>query len=963
MKDNSRRANSGFFSCGLLVLFATNALAQQDYTIFELAGPGQAITGNYSGNLGGPSINNDGKVAFFGSISGTGFRFTTAIFLDDGLESSPSVPIYINRPATDPECQQLVPVAAERGFRCIDNVWFNVDVDINDADQVAFETIEKSQYVISEIVAGDGTLPLRILLQRTQAPNGRSYDFPSYYTDELLRGDFNNSGYTAAWMNELDDLVNSSGCTSLMLGNGTSLSNPQIGAPQSTNQLPGRVVIDSCNPPDVQGEGASSYFSPVIKAAFSSNGTRALVSADVRTGSGQVEGLYTIDSLGNGQLKPVVADSTYIDEILMAINDNGDVVYTALPDANGYVLRTARTSNPGSFTTIASAGTYSSIDNLAINNSGTIVFTADLAGGGGGLFIYDPASRNITPLMQRSDPYPSGTAQVPPDTIASVFLGERAINDSGEIVAQIQVTKAAGGNERKIIKFSPALGVPEIAVADNVGVSDDRAIDFGSVLVNESATATVTVNNFGTGDLNMGPIEIPGADTAHFHVANDACSRSAVAPGGSCQFDVTFTPDNTVDFSSTVSIPSNDPVEPLIWISLAGEGDTALLRLIEPDAQSTDGRFDYGPYTVGSRTRRSFVLHNFGSRDLSILRYDNIASPFDGPYSAIFGSIPAGGSTNFEMDFAPVAVGTASQTINIVYIDLADPSTGEKTLTLELSGEGVNAFPILDIATEDASPGDSLLDFGTIVVQAQLQKAITITNNGGGTLDLYGGGNSNAAYTITGNSCDDAHLLQAESCTVDVRFSPTAPGDYDDVVSLQYGDPTNASPLSIQVTGSAVDAPITISDSIDPADDHDLPFGFIEPGNTLTATIDIYNNLSETVTLGQLAAATQTLSAPFSIINDGCSGITLSAAAQVGDNCQLGVQLAPPVGSAEGDVAQQFGIPVTAPVAVEFTVTTDARIGNSQYDLRLLKAARSTDAEIDDITPGNAALQLQDRAG
>ena len=902
----------------MLVLVATNALAQQDYTVFELAGPGQAIVGEYFGNFGGPSINNDGKVAFFGSLSGTGFRNTVAIFLDDGLESSPSIPIYINRPATDPECQQLVPIVAERGFRCFDNVWFNVDVDINDADQVAFETIEKSQYIISEIVAGDGTAALDILLQRTQAPNGRSYDFPTYYTDELLRGDFNNSGYAAAWMNELDDLVASSGCVSLMLGDGTNLNNPQIGVPQATNQLPGALAIDSCNPPEVEGAGIPSTFSPVIKAALSSNGTRALVSATLETSAGASEGLFTIDTFGNGNLKPIVEDATYIDEILMAINDSGRIVYTALPDANGYVLRTARTTNPGTFTTIASAGTYSSFTNVAINNGGTTVFTARAPAGGSGLFLYNPTSGNTTALLRTGDPYPANTTQSPPDTVAFIFLGERPINDNGEIAALIQVTKAAGGNERKIIKFSPAIGVPEIAVADNAGVSDDRAIDFGSVLVNESATATVTINNFGMGDLNIGPIEIPGANSAHFHVVNDACSQSTVAPGGSCQFDVSFTPDNTVDFVSTVSIPSNDPVEPLIAISLAGRGDTALLRLVEPDAQSADGRFDYGPYTVGSRTRRSFVLHNFGSRDLSILRYDNIASPFDGPYSAIFGSIPAGGSTNFEMDFAPVAVGTASQTINIVYIDLADPSTGEKTLTLELSGEGVNAFPILDIATEDASPGDSLLDFGTIVVQAQLQKAITITNNGGGTLDLYGGGNSNAAYTITGNSCDDAHLLQAESCTVDVRFSPTAPGDYDDVVSLQYGDPTNASPLSIQVTGSAVDAPITISDSIDPADDHDLPFGFIEPGNTLTATIDIYNNLSETVTLGQLAAATQTLSAPFSIINDGCSGITLSAAAQVGDNCQLGVQLAPPVGSAEGDVAQQFGIPVTAPVAVDF---------------------------------------------
>ena len=934
--------------------------AQQNYAIIELAGPGQAIAADYTGSFGGPSINADGKVAFEGSLGAVGFRSTRAIFLDDGLASSPAVPIYINRPPSDPECQALVPDVAERSFRCIDAVNFGFDVILN-STTVVFETYDKVDGTPSEIVAGDGTAPLLILLQETRATNGLSFEFPAYLGSQIKRADFNESGYVAAWMNQLDDGVPSTGCASLFLSNGAGNGALVLGQPRNTTALTGIRALDWCNPPDVVGLGTLNRFDAVPKVAEGDSGTRVFMSAFARdTTNATFDGLLMFEALqANADLVPVVSDSTGDINLQLAANST-DVVY-ATTSSIDQVLRLASVSSPGgAFRTLATSadGFFRFFQDVDINEAGTVVFTASTVTGQG-LFTWDPASQQVTPLLQIGDPYPVGTTQSPPDTVAFTYIGDGAINNAGVIVAMIQVTKAAGGNERKIIKFLPSIGQPDIAVADNVGASDDLQADLGSVLVNDVASVTVTVNNLGSADLVMGSIDLLDPLNTRFSIVGNNCDFTILPPLSACQFNVNFAPDNNGPFTGTVNITSNDPDEPVVQFALAGNGEILSLRLTDPDLPDNDQALDYGPYTVGSRTRRRFGLHNVGTRDIEILRYDNIAAPFEGPFSGTIGLLAGATTGSFSMDFVPAALGAAAGTVAIVYTDAEVAGAPERTLVLSLAGTGVAEAPLIGVFTEDLLPLDQRLDFGTVVAGSVTVADITISNDGGGTLDVFGGSNVNAAYSIIANNCDGAHLVGGENCVLTVRFEPNATGDYTDAVSLQYGDLTSASTFTVPVQGRAVDAPVTIVDGIDPADDQDLPFGFIAPGDSTSATIEVFNNLSEAVSIGSLASAAQTLGAPFSIVNDGCSGLTLAPATQPGDRCSLDVLLTPAAGAAEGDVSDVLGIPVTAPVAVEVPVSVSARVGNRNYDLRLRKSAMINGTETDDIPSGTGVFEYR----
>ena len=73
----------------------------------------------------------------------------------------------------------------------------------------------------------------------------------------------------------------------------------------------------------------------------------------------------------------------------------------------------------------------------------------------------------------------------------------------------------------------------------------------------------------GISDLEMNLITITGTNPNEFSQTT-ACST--VAKGGSCTITVTFSPASTGSKSSTMSIPSNDPIKPIINVKLSGKG-------------------------------------------------------------------------------------------------------------------------------------------------------------------------------------------------------------------------------------------------------------------------------------------------------------------------------------------------------------------------------------------------------
>ena len=99
--------------------------------------------------------------------------------------------------------------------------------------------------------------------------------------------------------------------------------------------------------------------------------------------------------------------------------------------------------------------------------------------------------------------------------------------------------------------------------------------NFGNVTMNSSSSAqTFDVSNVGNADLVVGTIDITGTNANQFAIHNDDVSNETIIPGGSATLQVVFTPASTGAKSATLNIPSNDPAEATVLVSLSGTGVT-----------------------------------------------------------------------------------------------------------------------------------------------------------------------------------------------------------------------------------------------------------------------------------------------------------------------------------------------------------------------------------------------------
>ncbi|MEN8130986.1 MAG: choice-of-anchor D domain-containing protein [Pseudomonadota bacterium] len=105
------------------------------------------------------------------------------------------------------------------------------------------------------------------------------------------------------------------------------------------------------------------------------------------------------------------------------------------------------------------------------------------------------------------------------------------------------------------------------------------ALDFGDVMVGQSAEQLVTVSNFGTAELLL--FDIALANGIDYSQIND-CPASLL-PAEACQIAVTFAPTLEGLLTDALTILSDDPDQPSASVTLSGSGITLL-----PDLTVTD---------------------------------------------------------------------------------------------------------------------------------------------------------------------------------------------------------------------------------------------------------------------------------------------------------------------------------------------------------------------------------------
>jgi hypothetical protein len=133
-------------------------------------------------------------------------------------------------------------------------------------------------------------------------------------------------------------------------------------------------------------------------------------------------------------------------------------------------------------------------------------------------------------------------------------------------------------------------------------------------------------------------------------------------------------------------------------------------------------------------------------------------------------------------------------------------------------------------------------------------------------------------------------VAPAASCTFTVRFEPTASGSFNDSFDIPSDDPDEGT-VTVSVSGTGIPVPvadITVTDTVAPVDDLQLPFATLTAGGSSDELVTVTNDGNADLNVGTIATVNP-LAAPFSVVNDNCSSQTVAPAG----SCTFTVRFAP----------------------------------------------------------------------
>ncbi len=142
--------------------------------------------------------------------------------------------------------------------------------------------------------------------------------------------------------------------------------------------------------------------------------------------------------------------------------------------------------------------------------------------------------------------------------------------DESEIQAKIY--DWSDNISKGFVNYFPFLDSP-FTPTPNIFVSP-ASYDFGDIYIgDEPFSGTFTICNIGTADLEINDVYLTGTNSIQFSIQNDNCTGVTIAISGSCTVDVVFSPTETGELSADLSIDSNDPDIPTLYIELRGYGE------------------------------------------------------------------------------------------------------------------------------------------------------------------------------------------------------------------------------------------------------------------------------------------------------------------------------------------------------------------------------------------------------
>jgi len=322
--------------------------------------------------------------------------------------------------------------------------------------------------------------------------------------------------------------------------------------------------------------------------------------------------------------------------------------------------------------------------------------------------------------------------------------------------------------------------VPELTV-------DADPVEFGRLEPYTQESRFVTISNTGADDLVFSEITVEYRIGSYvlptdFSLANENCS--VLAPGESCQVEISFYPRKTGSQQSYLNISSNDPDQPYRRIRITGSAQ-------HPRAQISvyPYKLEYGYVAINDTVTESLRINNTGDLDLTISNITLSGTNADQfTFNSSCSTILPGDSCHMTVDFTPTFSGDFSATLKIY-------SNSQYNNPYSVSLTGSNAI-------KELSASAPALDFGQKLPGEDSMAVITFTNVGDHNVSI-------SEISILGRDMYeflhtgwDGVLAPGESINDTIWFAPIFPGVKTAYISV-VSDDTDEPVMEIPLTGTA----------------------------------------------------------------------------------------------------------------------------------------------------------------
>ena len=495
-------------------------------------------------------------------------------------------------------------------------VWLGADRSIREGDTVSFDASTATDNVAITSyewdVDGDGTTdaagPNRATLTHT-------YTDPGVYRATLTVSDAAGNTNTETVLVTVSGPEASASQTALAFG---------TLATGSTNVS----AIELTNTGNVQLDLTRSTITGSNPAAFGLAGQAATALPTVEPGETETVAVAFSPATATSQTATLTLSTNDSDRSTIQVSLAGSGVTSDLgfqTAAADFGQTAAGTQTTATLTLENSGGASVDVQQVQIAGDGADAYTIRDTGGLPG--TVGPGS--TTTLTVAFAPFTTGeqTAQV------------RVVTDSGTTLSASLTGTGTG---------------PDIVLRD-------ERITFGDVGVDQTATESVEISNYGSAPLAIDDITTTGQNAS---VITAGSAPDVIPAGSSATVDIAFTPPEAGEYAALLQVSSNDSTEPTRTVTLTGTGTAASIGI---DRET----INFGEVGVGDTVTTNITVRNRATSqtDLTIRRTlvtGQNADQFTVARSDLASPLAPGKTRDIEIGFSPTDRGAKQAQLQIL---------------------------------------------------------------------------------------------------------------------------------------------------------------------------------------------------------------------------------------------------------------------------------------------------------